>query len=274
MKKRMLQLLLVSAPVAAMIGYLHLREKPVPEPVADAPIAVETNTTPTVEGLAVADSAPKPVAKPEPKPEPPAPIVVKQKPLPVPKPAVPRPQPRQLTREERIKHYYDSMKRNFERQGQQLAREQNPDRRDRLIAAMARNVRVDTLQTLEWAMGLEDPHDKWAALDAINKNALVGIGARIEMDHTGFPKIKDTTIMSAVGSTGMVEPGDYIIGMNDGSGDPVYFDRMPMQQVVNHLRGQAGTDIELIMERVNDKGEPTAFDVPVQRSMIVMQPPY
>lgn len=273
MKKRMLQFLLVCVPVAAAVGYLQFRDEPEPEAVAAVPVAVETNATPSVEVRAVVESAPKPVAKPEPKPEPPAPIVVKQKPIPVPKPAAPKPQPRKLTREERIKRYYDNVQRNFERQGQQLDREQNPDRRDRLIAAMARNVRVDTLQTLEWAMGLEDPHERWAALDAINKNALVGIGARIEMDQTGFPKIKDTTIMSAVGSTGMVEPGDYIIGMDDGSGEPVYFDRMPMREVVKHLRGQAGTEIELIMERMNENGEPTAFDVPVQRSLIVMDPP-
>jgi len=135
---------------------------------------------------------------------------------------------------------------------------------------------MDTPGTLDWAMGLEDPEEWRAGLEAINKNALTGIGARIEMDETGLPKVGETTILSAVASTGQVEPGDYISGMVNSDGSIVYFKDRPIRQIVQFLRGQAGTEVQLLMERVPADGsaEPYSFDVAVQRSMIIVQPPF
>ena len=115
-----------------------------------------------------------------------------------------------------------------------------------------------------------------AALDAINKNALVGIGARIQTDETGLPKIVDTTVLSAIASTGMTEPGDYISGMMNSDGSFISFKDRPIQQIVKLLHGQPGTEVRLLMERASADGhaEPYSFDVPVLRSMIIMQPPF
>lgn len=172
--------------------------------------------------------------------------------------------------------YWGRVAQRFSQQQEQLNRETDPDKRMNLIRAMARNVQMDTPSTLDWAMGLEDPEERQAAFEAIADNALTGIGARIEMDETGLPKIRETTILSAVASTGQVEPGDYISGMVNGDGSVVYFKDRPVRQIVQFLRGQAGTEIQLLMERVPADGsaEPYSFDVAVQRSMIVVSPPF
>ena len=140
---------------------------------------------------------------------------------------------------------------------------------------MAQHVRFDTLNAIDWATNLADPEERRIAMEAINKSALVGIGAKLEMDATGYPKIQETTPMSAVGSTGMVEPGDYIVGMDDGNGDPTYFDGLSTAQIVKLLHGKAGSEIRLLMERKSEHGgAPQVFDVPVHRSLIVIQPPF
>jgi C-terminal processing protease CtpA/Prc len=125
-------------------------------------------------------------------------------------------------------------------------------------------------------MSLEDTEEKRAALKAINQNALAGIGARIKVDETGFPKITETTILSAIASTGQVESGDYITGIVNEDGSTIYFKGRPVQQIVQYLRGQPGTEVRLLMERLMPEGsdEPYAFEVPLLRSIIVMQPPY
>ena len=144
-----------------------------------------------------------------------------------------------------------------------------------LIRTMSRNVRIDTLRTLDWVLELDDPAEQRAALEAINQNALVGIGARLQVDETGLPKITETTVLSAVASTGMTEPGDYISGIVNEDGSTIYFKDLPVRQIVKLLHGQPGTEVQLLMERAPTEGntEPYSFDVPVLRSMIIVQPP-
>jgi C-terminal processing protease CtpA/Prc len=140
---------------------------------------------------------------------------------------------------------------------------------------MAGHVRVNTLQSLEWAMSLTDPAERRAALEAINKMSLSGIGARIEVDETGFPKIRETTVLSAVAATGQVAPGDYIVGMEDASGEAVNFEGLPARQVAQHLRGEPGSELRLQMERVAPDGsEAYSYEVTIQRSLLVIQPPF
>jgi C-terminal processing protease CtpA/Prc len=172
--------------------------------------------------------------------------------------------------------YWEVQARRFNRLLERFAGEQDPSRRKALIRALAGYVRIDTLGTLDWAMSLQDPYEKNAALEAISKSSLSGIGARIETDETGFPKIRETTVLSAIAATGQVEPGDYITGMIDSNGRPISFEGLSMQQVVKHLRGEPGSEVQLLMERVpgNGSGETYIFDVPVQRSMLIIQPPY
>lgn len=243
-----------------------------PEP----PIVARPEEVPAAEPIVEEVEKPAPVAViPKKEPEKKQVAVAKPPVAPPPKPVVQQPQ---LTKEEQqqkaLDRYWDQMARNFDRQLNQLDREQNPDRRLRLIQAIARYVRVDTLAALDWATTLSDPEEQRAALNAINKNALTGIGARIDSDETGLPIIRKTTILSAVESTGMVEDGDYISGMVQPDGSLVYFKDWPLQKVAQVLRGEAGTEVQLMMERVTPDGVWHSFDVPVQRSLIVMQPDF
>jgi C-terminal processing protease CtpA/Prc len=169
---------------------------------------------------------------------------------------------------------WDRMARKFEQQ-EQFARETDPAKRLNLIRAMSSYVRIDTLTAIDWAIGLQDPSELQVALEAINNKALVGIGAKIQVDETGFPRIRETTVMSAVGATGQVEPGDYIVGMNDGTGEPFYFEGLPAREIAQHLRGQAGSEIRLLIKRISDtENVPQTFDIPIRRSLIVVQPPF
>jgi C-terminal processing protease CtpA/Prc len=162
----------------------------------------------------------------------------------------------------------------YEELHRKLTTETDAATRKKIIQDMSWNVRADTLGTIEWAMSLEDPEEQRLAMEAISKNALVGIGARLEADESGFPKIKETTILSAAASKNIMA-GDYIIGIVDGNGAPIYFNDLPMQRIIQMLRGEAGTDVTLLIERDSaDTSQPEAFDVVIQRSMIVVSPPY
>ncbi len=170
--------------------------------------------------------------------------------------------------------FWEKAEERFSQQWDRLEQENNPTLRARLINNMAQYVRMDTLATVAWAMDLENPEERRMAMEAVNKYALTGIGARIEVDETGFPSIRETTALSAVESTGMVEPGDYIIGVRDESGNYVDFEGLTTHQIVQHLRGKAGTDILLYMERLSGLDDSAGtFEVPVRRSLLVIQPP-
>jgi len=74
----------------------------------------------------------------------------------------------------------------------------------------------------------------------------------------------------------LVEPGDYIIGMVDPDGQPVSFEHLSIQQVVKYLRGQPGSEVQLLIERLpsDENSGSETFDVSIQRSLLVVQPPY
>lgn len=163
----------------------------------------------------------------------------------------------------------------FRDQNDRLLHEGDPQERGRLIQAMAPHIRMNTLETIEWALALADPAERRVALEALNRHALSGIGARIAVDQTGFPRIMETTVLSAVGATGLVEQGDYIVGIRNADGGVISFEGMDLRQVIGNLRGEAGTDVSLYMERVSGAGDRSErFEVSVRRSLLVVQPPH
>ena len=184
-------------------------------------------------------------------------------------------QPKGVTeKQRRATQYWQRVARRFEHQRSLLGQEDDQAKRKNLIRAMAMNIRIDTLSTLDWAMSMEDTAEKRAAMESINRYALIGIGAWLDVDGTGLPKIKEATILGGLASTGMAESGDYISGVKKEDGSIVYFKDRPLHQVVRLLRGKPGTEVHLLMERVPADGTaPYSFDVPVLRSMIIVQPP-
>ncbi len=246
------------------------QDRVVPETTAEVPVA-EKPVAAVKEIRKPIPPAPAPVSRSvqrtvtRPKPE--------KKPAPVSRKAAVQASAEQQ-RAARIK-YWKRAEERFNSQWDQLDLAIDPEQRDRLINQMAQYVRMDTLGTIEWAMGLQDPEERRLAMEAINKYALSGIGARIQVDNTGFPRIEETTALSAVASTGMVEPGDYIVGMVNAEGQTIDFQNLPIHQIIQKLRGEPGSELMLLMERTGDAnlGEPYVFDVPVQRSLLVIQPP-
>lgn len=179
----------------------------------------------------------------------------------------PPPKPSATTRQQ--ERYLDQRAQLFLNQQERLDAETDPDKRHQLIRRMANHVRVDTLSTLDWAMTIEDPEEQRAALEAINDRALVGIGAQISQDENGLPRITDTTLLSAAAATGRVRAGDHIAGMINENGTYIDFMDRPLPQIIQNLRGKAGTDITLLMQ---DPETGEIFEVPIIRSMIVLPP--
>jgi len=265
MKKPAVQILMVAAILAMGMAYRYRKTHRQAEEET-IPVQALEASQPRLDVRAAIPPRPKPVTK-TPDPEVP--------------PKIAAPQVKAQPKTAAVSHrraalYWQHAARRFEQQGKMLDQENDPAKRMNLIQAMARNVRMDTLSTLDWAMGMEDPEEQRAALEAINQNALVGIGARLQVDDTGLPKITETTVLSAIASTGMAEPGDYISGMVNGDGSTIYFKDLPIRQIVKLLHGQPGTEVRLLMERAPAGGntEPYSFDVPVLRSMIIVQPPF
>ena len=194
-----------------------------------------------------------------------APIVAERSP--------PKPVPSRM--QDPARRYWERQAQQFDRQREQLVREEDPIKRTNLIRSMSRYVRVDTLSAIDWAMSMGDPAEQRAALEAVNANSLSGIGARIEIGKNGLPRIRETTVLSAVAATGQVEAGDYIVGMEDGTGQAVFFEGLSASQVVQVLRGKPGTPMRLMMERAAVGGSPSyPFDVTIRRSLLVVLPPF
>lgn len=253
-----IQITAAAAAAGLAIGAVLLLQEPAPEPrtAAEEPAAVPA----AVQAVPRAPE-PAPPQLPEPEPEPEKTELAaknNQKPPP-PKPDYAR--------------YWKQQELNFDNQLRRLEKETDPQKRLALIRAMARYIRVNTLATLDWISMLESEEEQRTALEAVNQFALVGIGARLEFDSTGLPKIQETTIMSAIEATGMAAAGDYISGMISPDGTVIDFENMPLQQVVNHLRGEAGTTPVLMMKRINEDGSTLTYDVEVSRSLLVVEPP-
>lgn len=246
-------------------GLLETPRPPVPEAAVKPPVDTSTRS----EQPSFREPAPKPNTVPQIE-------TITEAETPTNQPPAKKPPPRRTTLEEEqnaaLKRYWTTKQKLFDQLWAQLEQEQDPDKRRRLIQQMSYHVRVDTLAALDWATGLTDEEERRIAMDAISKNALVGIGARLQLDATGFPSIQETTELSSI--DGQVEPGDYIIGMHNENGEAVYFEGMPLPEIVQHLRGEAGTRIRLLMQRMPESGnsDPSTFEIPITRSMIILQP--
>jgi C-terminal processing protease CtpA/Prc len=210
-----------------------------------------------------APTAPLPLPEPEviPLPEPDS--------LPITHAAIPKqPQIRPLTPEQEA--YYRTQALQFDQRRTQLELEHDSIRRNQLIQQLSYYVAIDTMETLNWAMSLLNPNEQRTALEAINNHAVVGIGARIESDEESIPVIRETTTLSAIADTGLVDAGDRILGMVTSEGDTILFHGMPIQQVAQYLRGQPGSPVRIFIRKADNTDQ---FAVDIDRSMVVVDNP-
>lgn len=245
-------------------------EKPAPQEVFLSVITPDPTDAPPP-----AEPEPEPVIEKKPEPKP---ILVQQKPKPEPKPKMqlvqkegtkPKPVPQQFD----YSKYLKQQTARFTSLMNRLAKETDPNKRRSLIQSISQFIRVDTLATMDWVASLGNAEEQHLAMEAINKHALTGIGAQITMDEVGLPKIQNSTLLGGVEAAGIIEHGDYISGMVQPDGSEVYFAGWPLQKIVQHLRGNAGDNIILMMERPMSNGQFESYDAPITRRLIVMPPP-
>ena len=136
--------------------------------------------------------------------------------------------------------YWETVIGRFNRQKERLDSETDQTKRSRIIKNTARHVRFDTLNTIEWAISLESEEEQKMAIEAINRNALTGIGARIATDETGYPCIRDMTVLGAMETSGAAQTGDHILGIENESGQWVSFEDMPMPENYQHVTRRSG----------------------------------
>ena len=260
-KTGVIGILIVSAVAGTVVLF---RAQPIAEPVPSIVAVTPPEPVVLIPEIKAPEIPSAPEKVPEPKvveAEPVQEIVIKAKPAP----------PLYSPEEQRIaeqKRYWQHISSRFKAKMDLLANETDPRKRMQLIRQIAPYVRMDTLATLDWVSTLETAEEQRRALEAVNQNALIGIGARIEKDETGLVKIRDTTILSAVGSSGKVENGDYIAGVKQSDGSTIDFKGMSMQEIVKILRGKPGSEVQLLMQTPD--AEP--YSVSVNRSMIIMEP--
>lgn len=103
---------------------------------------------------------------------------------------------------------------------------------------------TDTDGALAWARQLTDVNERQAALGAIDRVAPVGIGATLSWDRGGLV-VNDLVPNAPAARSGQIGAGDRIIGVAQGNNSFVDVRSMPMQQVIQMVRGNRGTVVQL-----------------------------
>jgi carboxyl-terminal processing protease len=104
-----------------------------------------------------------------------------------------------------------------------------------------------------------DPHSSFFSehqledFDIQMRNSLVGIGA-ILTDKDGYCEIHELVPGGPAEKSGIVHPGDKIIGVGQADGDIVDVVGAKLRKTVNMIRGTAGTPVRLLIVPANDPG--------------------
>ncbi len=104
-----------------------------------------------------------------------------------------------------------------------------------------------------------DPHSSFFSehqledFDIQMRNSLVGIGAELQ-DKDGFCIIHELLPAGPAEKSGLVHPGDKIIGVGQADGDIVDVVGAKLRKTVNMIRGAAGTPVRLLIVPADDPG--------------------
>ena len=97
---------------------------------------------------------------------------------------------------------------------------------------------------------LYDPHSNFFSWDSAQEfdiqlsNALVGIGAQLR-DVDGYCVIERLIPGGPAEMSGRLHPGDKIIAVGQGDGEPVDVVGMKLRKIVQMIRGETGTEVRL-----------------------------
>lgn len=125
-------------------------------------------------------------------------------------------------------------------------------RYNRLEKTMKELEHSDILQLYLTALShTYDPHsDYMSPSEATNFDiqhislSLTGIGAQLVWDD-GYTKIKDLIAGGPAAISKQLRPGDKIVSVAQGTGEPVDVIEMPLNKVVEMIRGKKGTEVKL-----------------------------
>jgi hypothetical protein len=118
------------------------------------------------------------------------------------------------------------------------------DRRKFFDALLGNWASQDTAAAMQWAEQLPDPADRAAALQTIRSVAPTGIGAAV-VAKDGHPVINDLVPGTPAALSGQLFAGDRILAIAQGNNQFVDVQNMPLANVVDMIRGAAGTPVQL-----------------------------
>lgn len=118
------------------------------------------------------------------------------------------------------------------------------DRRGFLDSIFASWGGTDTDAALKWADQLPDEAERDAAIAAIRTTAPVGIGAALKMED-GYAVINQLLPGTPAEQSGQLRPGDRIVALAQGDNSYVDAYRLPLENVVQMVRGLPNTILQL-----------------------------
>jgi hypothetical protein len=102
----------------------------------------------------------------------------------------------------------------------------------------------DTAAAMQWAEQFPDPADRDAALQTIRAVAPTGIGAAV-VAKDGHPVINELVPGTPAALSGQLVAGDRILAIAQGNNQYVDVQNLPLANVVDMIRGAAGTPVQL-----------------------------
>ena len=147
---------------------------------------------------------------------------------------------------------------------QQLSGEDRRKVLDSVLAGWAQN---DTDEALDWAQRVSDAAERDSAIQAIRQAAPVGIGAQLQVQD-GYPVITGLLPGTPIELSGQIHAGDRIVGI--AQGDSVFMDTrsVPLQEVVQVIRGAPGTVIQLQVNSADSAPESAPRTISIVREQI------
>jgi hypothetical protein len=118
------------------------------------------------------------------------------------------------------------------------------ERRHFSDSTFARWASSDTESALKYAEQIFDANEREAAIQAIRTAAPVGIGASMTM-RGGYPVIQNLVPGAPAELSGQLQPGDRIVGLAQGDNSFVEARGMPLEKIVEQIRGAPSTMLQL-----------------------------
>lgn len=141
------------------------------------------------------------------------------------------------------------------------------ERRQYLDSIISEWALHDTDAALAWADQVEDPAERDADHLAIRQVAPVGIGTQLQITG-GEAVISGLLPGTPAESSGLIHPGDRIVGVAQGDGVFLNARGLPLQDLVQAIRGERGTMVQLQLLSADSPPDSAPRTVTILRDQI------